>query len=218
MAMRILPATRREAMFALYGFCRAVDDIADERGPATASQRLAELDALARRRRRDVCRPRAAASRRPRPRRGGTSISSRRISTPSSTAWRWTPRGHPRPRLGDARPLLRPGRERRRPAFGAHLRPRARTRRGAGPPSRARASADQHSARHRRGRGRRPALPAARGARRRRRDDRRAVSRRRPTRSSPAPASRWRRARARISRSPIRSWRRRRGRRSGRRA
>jgi phytoene synthase len=31
-------------MFALYGFCRAVDDIADERGPATASQRLAELD------------------------------------------------------------------------------------------------------------------------------------------------------------------------------
>ena len=44
MAMRILPAPQREAMFALYGFCRAVDDIADERGPATASQRLAELE------------------------------------------------------------------------------------------------------------------------------------------------------------------------------
>ncbi len=44
MAMRILPATRREAMFDLYDFCRAVDDIADERGPATASQRLAELE------------------------------------------------------------------------------------------------------------------------------------------------------------------------------
>ncbi len=43
-AMRILPAPQREAMYALYGFCRAVDDIADERGPATASQRLAELE------------------------------------------------------------------------------------------------------------------------------------------------------------------------------
>jgi presqualene diphosphate synthase len=44
MAMRVLPAPRREAMFAVYGFCRAVDDVADERGPATASQRLAELE------------------------------------------------------------------------------------------------------------------------------------------------------------------------------
>jgi presqualene diphosphate synthase len=43
-AMRILPAPRRKAMFALYEFCRAVDDVADERGPATASQRLAELE------------------------------------------------------------------------------------------------------------------------------------------------------------------------------
>jgi squalene synthase HpnD len=43
-AMRILPAPRREAMFAVYGFCRAVDDIADERGPASAPQRLAELE------------------------------------------------------------------------------------------------------------------------------------------------------------------------------
>jgi len=40
-AMRILPERRREAMFVLYGFCRAVDDIADERGPATAAERLA---------------------------------------------------------------------------------------------------------------------------------------------------------------------------------
>jgi squalene synthase HpnD len=31
-AMRILPRRRREAMFAIYGFCRAVDDIADEGG------------------------------------------------------------------------------------------------------------------------------------------------------------------------------------------
>jgi squalene synthase HpnD len=43
-AMRVLPERRREAMFALYGFCRAVDDIADERGPATAAERLAALE------------------------------------------------------------------------------------------------------------------------------------------------------------------------------
>jgi presqualene diphosphate synthase len=43
-AMRVLPENQREAMFALYGFCRAVDDIADDRGPATAAERLAELE------------------------------------------------------------------------------------------------------------------------------------------------------------------------------
>jgi phytoene synthase len=43
-AMRVLPERRREAMFALYDFCRAVDDIADERGPATAAERLAQLE------------------------------------------------------------------------------------------------------------------------------------------------------------------------------
>jgi squalene synthase HpnD len=32
-AMRILPRPRREAMFEIYAFCRAVDDIADEAGP-----------------------------------------------------------------------------------------------------------------------------------------------------------------------------------------
>lgn len=32
-AMRILPSTQREAMYAVYAFCRAVDDIADEEGP-----------------------------------------------------------------------------------------------------------------------------------------------------------------------------------------
>lgn len=31
-AMRFLPKPRREAMFAIYAFCRAVDDIADEGG------------------------------------------------------------------------------------------------------------------------------------------------------------------------------------------
>ncbi|MGD0186453.1 MAG: presqualene diphosphate synthase HpnD [Roseiarcus sp.] len=44
LAMRILPKPRREAMFSVYGFCRAVDDIADEQGASTPSQRLAELE------------------------------------------------------------------------------------------------------------------------------------------------------------------------------
>jgi squalene synthase HpnD len=43
-AMRILPEKQREAMFALYGFCREVDDIADDRGPATAAERLETLE------------------------------------------------------------------------------------------------------------------------------------------------------------------------------
>ena len=43
-AMRVLPERQREAMFALYGFCREVDDIADDRGPATAAERLAKLE------------------------------------------------------------------------------------------------------------------------------------------------------------------------------
>jgi presqualene diphosphate synthase len=45
-AMRILPRARREAMFEIYSFCRAVDDIADEAGP-----RHARMQALARWRR-----------------------------------------------------------------------------------------------------------------------------------------------------------------------
>ncbi len=32
LAMRILPAEQRDAMFQVYAFCRAVDDIADEGG------------------------------------------------------------------------------------------------------------------------------------------------------------------------------------------
>jgi len=42
-AMRILPQAQRDAMFAIYSFCRQVDDIADARGPR--DQRLAELAA-----------------------------------------------------------------------------------------------------------------------------------------------------------------------------
>src|ERR1700676_2153740 len=35
-AMRILPRAQREAMFEIYSFCRAVDDIADDPGPRDA--------------------------------------------------------------------------------------------------------------------------------------------------------------------------------------
>ena len=42
-AMRILPKDRREAMFAIYDFCREVDDIADD-GDAPAEIRAAQLE------------------------------------------------------------------------------------------------------------------------------------------------------------------------------
>ena len=41
-AMRLLPKERREAMYAVYAFCRAVDDVADDGGAAEI--RAAELD------------------------------------------------------------------------------------------------------------------------------------------------------------------------------
>lgn len=43
MAMRLLPRQEREAMFAVYAFCRVIDDIADE-GELTRAERQAELD------------------------------------------------------------------------------------------------------------------------------------------------------------------------------
>jgi presqualene diphosphate synthase len=42
LAMRILPPEQREAMYAIYAFCRAVDDIADDEGPRAT--RLLMLD------------------------------------------------------------------------------------------------------------------------------------------------------------------------------
>jgi presqualene diphosphate synthase len=49
--MRILPRAQREAMFEIYGFCRAVDDIADDPGPRPARREQlqrwrADIDAL----------------------------------------------------------------------------------------------------------------------------------------------------------------------------
>ena len=37
--MRVLPAERRRAMYAIYAFCREVDDIADEPGEAADKRR-----------------------------------------------------------------------------------------------------------------------------------------------------------------------------------
>ncbi|RIK96892.1 MAG: squalene synthase HpnD [Proteobacteria bacterium] len=50
-AMRILPRAQREAMFQIYSFCRAVDDIADSDGPrderrAALAQWRTDIDAL----------------------------------------------------------------------------------------------------------------------------------------------------------------------------
>jgi presqualene diphosphate synthase len=50
-AMRILPRAQREAMFEIYSFCRAVDDIADDPGPrdlrsAQLQQWRFDIDAL----------------------------------------------------------------------------------------------------------------------------------------------------------------------------
>jgi squalene synthase HpnD len=50
-AMRILPRERREAIFQIYGFCRAVDDVADASGPrdprlAALAQWRADVNAL----------------------------------------------------------------------------------------------------------------------------------------------------------------------------
>jgi presqualene diphosphate synthase len=42
-AMRIMPPGQREAMFEIYSFCRAVDDIADDQGPSDV--RLRQLEA-----------------------------------------------------------------------------------------------------------------------------------------------------------------------------
>ena len=49
--MRILPPAQREAMFEIYSFCRAVDDIADDPGPretrrAQLAKWRADIDAL----------------------------------------------------------------------------------------------------------------------------------------------------------------------------
>jgi presqualene diphosphate synthase len=44
LAMRVLPKDQRKAMFSVYRFCRAVDDVADEPQHGSPQRRLAELE------------------------------------------------------------------------------------------------------------------------------------------------------------------------------
>ena len=85
--MRILPRAQREAMFEIYSFCRAVDDIADDPGPrqprrAALAKWRNDIDALY-----------AGA---PPPQLSGLAQAVRAFDLeradflPSSTAWRWT--------------------------------------------------------------------------------------------------------------------------------
>ena len=39
LAMRLMPRAQRSAMFEIYSFCRAVDDIADDAAPVTSRRR-----------------------------------------------------------------------------------------------------------------------------------------------------------------------------------
>ena len=159
--MRLLPPPQRAAMFEIYSFCRAVDDVADD--PARATTRLAELQKW----RADVD---ALFAGTPPPRLRGLGGAGPRL--------RARPRGLPRhhrrhgngcrrrysrARLGDARSLLRPGRERRRASLRQGLRHGPHRRNRACPSSRPRAAADQYPARSRRGCRDRPSLSAARG-------------------------------------------------------
>ena len=86
--MRILPRAQREAMFEIYSFCRAVDDIADDHRPARscvagnwpAGGPTSTRSIAARRRRTSPAWRRRCAG----------SICNAKTSSPSSTAWRWT--------------------------------------------------------------------------------------------------------------------------------
>ena len=88
LAMRILPPEQRRAMYEIYAFCRAVDDIADDGGPR--SERVAMLD----RWRADLGNLYAGRGptelRRGSPPRCAPSVCGRRICLPSSKAWKWT--------------------------------------------------------------------------------------------------------------------------------
>jgi phytoene synthase len=120
-AMRILPHDQREAMYAIYAFCRAVDDIADEEAPSAA--RRAALQQW----RRDIDRLFQ----------GQVSAGTSALAAPVARfrlrredfhavidGMAMDAEADPRSRLADARSLLRPRRERRRPPLGAHLRAR----------------------------------------------------------------------------------------------
>ena len=133
--MRILPPDRRAAMYAIYAFCRIVDDIADDPAPDTsgAPGKAARPGCLARTtiaglyrgsRRTAPSAPGAARRHLPlRPAPGGFHGGDRRHADPTPNT------SSSRPRWQRTRPVLRPGGRRRRPAVGARLRRCLRPRR-----------------------------------------------------------------------------------------
>ena len=123
--MRVLPKAEREAMYAIYAFCRAVDDIADDQGsaPEAAAPRWTRWRADLR-----ASTPAATRGRRPR-----WPTTCRRFDLEQDDFLAVIDGMEmdvdediraPVPR--HARPLLRPRGQRRRPPVGAHLRHGAR--------------------------------------------------------------------------------------------
>ena len=160
--MRILPRAQRNAMFEIYSFCRAVDDIADDPGPR--DERSAALE----RWRSDLA---ALYGGLAPPHLLGLAQAIRNFDLAHGdflaviAGMEMDVVSDIRaPDLRDTRSLLRPRRLRGRTAFGAGIRPGARCRSGARPSSRPRAAADQYFARPRRGCLAGTALSAARGA------------------------------------------------------
>ena len=127
-------ADRRDGMYAVYAWCREVDDIADGDAPGRAQARRARR--LARRDRGALCRA-AAPPRRPRAARAGAALSPAPGGFPRRHRRHGDGRArrHPRPRPRDARPLLRP-RRRARSAISRSISSAIRARRRTASPTR----------------------------------------------------------------------------------
>jgi hypothetical protein len=155
-----LPPERRQAITALYAFCREVDDVVDEcPDPQLARTKLAwwrsEVAACT------TARPSHPVTSGAGDVADGASACRRNNCWKSSTAWKWTSSRPAMPGLQGPAPLLLPRRQRGRPARGRDLRlhrppdAEVRPRPGPGLP------AHQHHPRRRRRRAARPHLPAA---------------------------------------------------------
>ena len=161
-AMRLMPKAEREAMFAIYAFCRAVDDIADD-GVGTRAERRAQLDQW----RADVERALCGRSAGPVPRfwpRRWRSIGLRQedFLAVIDGMDMDVDGGYHRARSRHARSLLRPRGERGRTALDQGVRHGGRAGLRVGASSGPRIAAHQHPARSGRGRRRSSALSAAR--------------------------------------------------------
>jgi len=86
-AMRLLPQHRRNAMYAVYAFCREVDDIAD--GERPVEYKMPPLPPGARKSMRSMPDIRAMSSPRRCVSRRCATICAGEISWPSLTEWRW---------------------------------------------------------------------------------------------------------------------------------